>query len=261
MKNFLLAIFLIAMPFLSFSQEEQQEDKAPPPVMELITLFPKSDAGDALKESMKAHNDMYHKEGPFQARVYSPFTGDRIGQLFWVMGPTSWTAMENRPSEGGHDEDWAKNITPHMERPPIIEYIKLDTKRSFFPADFSLNNIYIWWIDLKPFQSYRFEAMLDDILDVYKESIPDQPYGVYWNTLGDSDSGNDVMIAWYFDSLEWMDTDREFAKKFIDMKGPGEWVNFLDEWRDILDGSETFLISHQAEMGGADPLVKVADRQ
>lgn len=258
MKNFLLTILLVT-PLFMFGQEE--EAQGPPPVYELITLFPKQGAGQDLADNMKKHNDMYHKDAPYTARCYNGSTGNRVGQLFWVMGPTSWDAMENRPSEGGHDEDWAQNITPHMQKPPVIDYLVMDTKRSYYPADFTIDNIYIWWIDLKAFQSHRFEAMLDDILEVYKQKLPDEPYGVFWNSMGDSDDGNDVMIAWYFDDLNWMGKDRDFSTKFVEVHGANAWAEFMRDWEDILKGSESFIINYNSKMGGADPLIKVAERQ
>ena len=228
-------------------------------MFELVTLSPKDGITDELISKMKAHNDAYHADNPHGARVYSINTGTQAGKLIWAMGPTTWTDLENRPAGDGHDKDWA-NVTGLLENEVRVEYFRLETALSNFTKDFDIKNLWIRMTDLKPWQGYRYRALLEKIQKVMTEKLPDQQRGVYWNTMG-NDGKRDVMTVQFFDSLSWMDESSNFSAKYEEVHGEGTWRTFMSEIEDIVEGSELMMMSLIPEMGGLPARVVAAERQ
>ncbi len=229
-------------------------------IFELVTITPKDGITEELVSKMKAHNDQFHSEGAHGARVYSINTGTEAGKLIWVMGPTTWSEIENRPAGGDLDSDWA-NVTGLLENEVRVEYFEFEPTLSNFPVDFDVKNLWIRMTDLKPWQGYRYRALLEKIHKVYVEKFPNQSRGVYFNELGNSRDGRDVMTVQFFDSLTWMDEDRNFAAKYEEVHGFGTWRTFMSEIEDIVAGSDLLMMSLLPEMGGLSPRVMAAERQ
>ena len=229
-------------------------------IFQMVTITPKDGITDELVSKMKAHNDNFHGDGAHGARVYSINSGTEAGKLIWVMGPTTWTDMENRPAGDAHDDDWAE-VQALLENDVRVEYFRFEPGLSHFPQDFDVKNLWIRMTDLKPWQGYRYRTLLEKIQEVYTEKLPDQPRGVYWNTLGNYRDGRDVMTVQFFDSLSWMDEDRNFSALYEEVHGAGSWRFFMSEIEDVVEGSDLMLMSLLPEMGGLSPRVLAAERQ
>lgn len=229
-------------------------------MFEMVTVTPKEGMSDALISKMKMHNDKFHAQNPYGARVYSINTGTQAGKLVWTMGPTTWTDMENRPGEGAHDDDW-KNVTDLLENEMNVEYFRLEPSLSNFPKDFDIKNLWIRFTNLKSWEGYRYRAMMEKIQKVYAEKMPDQTRGVYWNTMGNSKDGRDVMTVQFFNNLSWMDEEGQFTKKFEEVYGPNSWMNFMREVEEVVEGSDIMMLTLLPEMGGLGSKVIAADRQ
>lgn len=71
--------------------------------------------GDKFNEKMTEHNQQFHSEGPYTASVFFVINGPRTGQIFWAMGPTTFTQLDSRPSGDPHDSDWGQEVLSHAE--------------------------------------------------------------------------------------------------------------------------------------------------
>ena len=80
----------------------------------------------------------------------------------------------------------------------------------------------------------RYNALVAKAKEVYTKKLPNETFGIYKNQLGDSNDGRDVMIAWFFDGLSWMDKDNGFSSKYEEVNGPGSWLLFQRELGDIV---------------------------
>lgn len=78
-----------------------------------LTILPGH--GDAFNEKMAEHNEQFHSEGPYAAQVFFIINGPRTGQIFWAMGPTTFTQLDSRPSGEPHDPDWGQGVLSHAE--------------------------------------------------------------------------------------------------------------------------------------------------
>lgn len=229
-------------------------------MFEMVTMTPKDGMSDALISKMKMHNDKFHAQNPYGARVYSINTGKQAGKLVWTMGPTTWTDMETRPGEGAHDDDW-KNVTDMLEDEINVEYFRFEPSLSNFPKDFDIKNLWIRFTDLTAWEEYRFRALMEKIQKVYAEKMPDRTRGVYYNTMGNSKDGRDVMTVQFFDNLSWMDERGEMPKLFEEVYGVNSWMNFMREIEEVVEGSDLMMLSLIPEMGGLGSKVIAAERQ
>ena len=82
-------------------------------------------SGD-LEDALGQHNKRFHNEGAFAARVFAVVNGPRAGQLFWVMGPGTWTHWDARPADDAHDSDWADNVMAHARNGRVEYWRQLD---------------------------------------------------------------------------------------------------------------------------------------
>ncbi len=78
-----------------------------------LTILPGH--GDAFNEKMTEHNEQFHSEGPYTASVFFIINGPRTGQIFWAMGPTTFTDLDSRPSGESHGSDWGQGVLSHAE--------------------------------------------------------------------------------------------------------------------------------------------------
>ncbi|NND33914.1 MAG: hypothetical protein HKN76_15100 [Saprospiraceae bacterium] len=228
-------------------------------MFEFVTMTPKDGMSDELIDRMKSHNDTYHAENPHGARVYSVNSGMQSGKLIWVMGPTTWTDMDNRPAGDAHDDDW-ELVQDLIENEVNVEYFRLEPSLSNFSKDFDIKNIWIRFTDLKPWQGYRYRTLMQNLQKVYAEKMPDQQRGIFWNTMGNYKDGRDVMTALYHDGLDWMDEDANLVMKYEEVHGNGSWRNFMSEIEDIVHGSDIMMMSLVPEMGGLSPRIMAAER-
>ena len=231
-------------------------------VFEIITVTPKAGEMGDLTAKMKAHNDSFHSDGAYGARVYSINTGHDAGKLMWIMGPGTWAGLEDRPSGEDHSSDWEGNVIPLLDDDTHVAYYSFSRELSYFPQDFDLKYLMIQYVDLAPQSGYRYVEVLKKAKEVYQENFPDQAYGVYWNAFGDSKEGRDLMLVFFFDDMSWMDRDNGFAMKFQEVHGgAGSWVNFWREIDDSVMGIERVLAEYMPAMGGSSSTVISAERQ
>jgi hypothetical protein len=227
MRN-LLFIFLLT-PFCLFAQDTGYA------MYETMYMTSKAENAKQLDDNLAAHNKKYHAEDPYQAGVFYVVNGPHEGSYFWVMGPTTWTALDDRPSDGGHDDDWADNVAPLCESQSLVEYWKLDQKLSRFPGEFKLTKQLVWYFDIASGKGSKATELLGKVNKVNAKHYPDDTYGVYRNQFANN-TGRDIAMVWFFENYAWMDDDSNFGKKFEEEFGSGSWSYFLTEWREATEG-------------------------
>jgi len=190
----------------------------------------------AAQKAMVAHNQKFHADGPFKASVWSNLTGERVGTWVWVMGPSTFTDLDSRPSDEAHDSDWDAIVKGNFKL-VSNEFWRMDEKLSYSPEAYGNKSKVIWTVyDIKPGDGYRFKAMVEKILKVYQEKKYDYDFTVYWNRF-DNREGRDVVIENSFDNWAFFDKDRKFKADFEEVHGEGSWWRLIEEYRDIVEGS------------------------
>jgi len=226
-KSLILIVTLIAFVFTSFGQEEEYK------MWELMYIKPKYDKLKEFGEAMAHHNKTYHNDGPYKVDMWMAMTGPHTGEWVWAMGPCTFTDLDNRPESKEHLEDWRDNVMPYIEEISEGEYWKLDEKVSYMPEG-SFTGKEVWAMyDIKPFEGYRFTALLEKVVEVYKEkSYPN--YFTVFRSEFNGGSGRDVAIGFGFKNWAFFDEEDKFWKDYEDVHGEGSKWKFFEEYREIV---------------------------
>jgi hypothetical protein len=212
-------------------------------------MKPKNDKLKELSAAMAAHNKKYHNTGPYSAYVWMAETGPHTGEWVWVMGPCTFTDLDSRPDTKEHTEDWMYKVMPFVESISDGEYWKLDDKLAYEPEG-SFSGKEVWTIyDIKPYEGYRFTALCEKVLEVYKKkSYPD--YFQVYRSQFRSGNGRDVAIAFGFKNYAFFDEEDNFWKDYEEIHGEGSKWKFTEEYRDIVESSFEELSSLIPELSG-----------
>ena len=209
----------------------------------------------------RAHNKKYHASGPSGVRVYTVQTGTGLGDYKWVMGPTTWAALDTRPSDDAHNLDWDANVARNLAEGGHGEYIRFDPSLSRFSKDFNVDKLFVRYVDVVRGKMDEVKEILKKIHRVYSEKIPAETYGIYYNEIPSTSSGRDITIVSYFNTYAWMSADDSFNAKYDETFGKGSADAMWDQWQALTLGQENEIWEYQEHLSGMAPLVKAAERQ
>jgi len=248
-KVLTLMIASLCFVFFGFSQEKTENDYK---MYQMIYLKPKTDKLKELGDAMKAHNKTFHNEKPYTAHIWMAGSGPHTGEWVWVMGPLTYTDLDSRPDTKEHLEDWRDNIMPHLKGVSEGEYWKYDEKVSHSPEG-SFSGKEIWTMyDIKPFEGYRFTALLEKVAEVYKTKEYPNYFQVYRSQFS-SNSGRDVAIAFGFKNWAFFDEEDSFWDDYQEVHGEGSKWKFFEEYREIVESSYDEISTYvPALSGGSD---------
>ena len=245
MKHLINVAMLLLVPILAFGQSPDYA------MFENFYFTPKAGHADDLEQAMSAHNKKYHPRGDYSAQVYTVLNGPNAGNFMWSMGPTTWTKIETRPKEEGHDSDWDKNVSVHIDSYDATDFYKMDEELSHFSAPFDLNVLRVWMVDVGDGHGTHFTRLLERIKEVNVASDSKLPFGVYRRQLSGS-HGVDMALIWFVDSLEWFDEDGDFAQRYEEVHGEGSMNDLRDDWSAITDRVDVEIWRFIPEMSGYD---------
>ena len=207
---------------------------------------------DALKKGMADHNKKFHSIAPYHAEVWNVFVGPHEGRWLWGMGPCTFTDLDNEPAgQEAHDKDWMANVESHCVKVSEEEYWKLNDKYSYTPEGYNLGKAVWTFFDIKPFEMYRFHAILEKVAKVYREKKYPNPFNVFENQF-DSNNGRDIMLEWGFNSWSYFDKDNSFKKDYEELNGEGSWNQLLNELRDIVNNSYDEVAEYMKNLSGGE---------
>ena len=206
-------IWIFLIPLMAISQNDHQSDYA---VFENAMLTPQPDKIQQFEEGLAAHNKKFQAEGPYGARVYYISNGPNVGKYLWAMGPLPWSAMDERPDDPAHDDDWTNNVVKYMTPDSDLTYWRFNTQLSNFPKDFKVDKLLVDVYDTKRFEDERMMKAMEKVVKVMRDKYPDQPYGVYTNEMPATKDGRDLAM-WCSSSIKW----------------PG-WEKIQNSWKTIM---------------------------
>lgn len=221
----------IALCF-SFAVVAQTNEKTEKTVVESVYILPKKGMADEFEKAIKAHNEKFHPTGDYVAGLRKVEYGDKAGWYVWIMGPTTYTALDSRPTkENGHEDDWNKTVEPFVEKYGPVNLWNYNEKLSFGKDILMKAKHYeAWAIDLKRGQYYRFKEIAKKLMKTSEKM--GVAFLIFNNPLHTSHSA-DVGMVWDFKSYADWSTDNGFKKEFEKLYGEGSWQNMYDEWLDI----------------------------
>ena len=227
MKN-LLFLFLL-LPLLMWGQAD------PPSLFEVVHMKVKAGQEKAFEAVVKSHNAQFHGEGAHQASLHYNLNGPFGGMYTWVMGPTNYAGLDNRPAEGAHDADWSK-VNEFVETFDSPTYWSVDTKLTKSIDESNNPKRLIWMYDIKKGQSSRWAELVGKVKEVYEKTRPDESFTVVWNEFSDTEKGYDAVILFSMDKWGKLDRQRDFSKEYEQVHGPNTWHNFLNDINDTVKG-------------------------
>jgi hypothetical protein len=239
-KSIYLIVALIAVSSIVFAQ-------TPNVIYETIYLNPKTESLKDLGERMKAHNQKYHATPPYNASVWRVLTGERSGDMLWIMGPFTFADLDSRPSAGGHDDDWSGKVLPLTHGMHDGYYWKLIPEFAYNPyEDYRGKVMRVRTLDIKPGKMDEFRREMSLIFEVVNENKLDNSFSIFNNMANDGE--RDVALVWQFENYAYMDRDNEFSKKYEAMHGDNSWNHFQEAMRDIVENGSDELLEVIPEM-------------
>ena len=257
MKNFKKLFYLMMLsPLLVLSQNEKEYA-----VFENAMLTAKPDKVKMFEAGLAAHNKKYHSDNIYGARVYSIINGSNSGKYVWVMGPVTWSAMDNRPAEAGHDEDWNNNVVPYMESGADVTYWKFKSDLSNFPNDFKIKKLKVDIYDITRFQGKKVMEIMKKVKKVMSTKFPKESFGVYVNEFSNTKEGRDLAYISFFEKSAWLSEDSEFSKKYDEVFGKGSFEKIIKEWGQVTNGSQSELWVHREDLSGRSSEIMAIQRK
>ncbi len=248
---------MLLLPLLAISQNSAEYG-----VIENAMLTPNPAQVTQFEAGLAAHNKKYHPEGAYGANVFWISSGPNAGSYIWSMGPTTWSAMDNRPAQkDGHDVDWNANVQKYIMPEGTQTYWKSVSESSRFAKDFTIKNLLVDYYDVKRGKMKDAMKLVEKIHKVYTEKLPDETFGIYTNEFSSTKEGSDLAVVSFFNKMGWISQDNGLDKKFDEVFGNGSWDQFLKDWYDVTEGSESELWIFRADLSGKSGEVKVAERK
>lgn len=253
MKKLLYTLVLVPLMMVAQTNESL--------VIENVMLTVKPDKIAEFEAGIAAHNKKFHASGPYGARVYTILNGKNAGKYMLIMGPLPWSAMDGRPASKEHTDDNNKNINQYLESEVEVNYMKMHPDLSNFSKDFEINKISVFMIDIKRFKDMDFmEKVVNKVVKMYKEKMPDQIYGIYTNEMPNMD-GMDFAWVDFFDNSSWMAKDDTFMQDFEEVHGTGSFQQFIKDVEATTDGDKGEIWSLRKDLSGPNAKVIALERQ
>jgi hypothetical protein len=247
MKKFTFLLLVFLMPFMISAQEEDDSYV----MWETMYITPDYTKLTAFSEAMGKHNKTYHKAGPYAAMVYNVSTGPNVGKLVWLMGPCTYTHLDSRPSDGGHDEDWANNVMPYIKKMHHGEYWEMNTDISNVSNRTEpYNLVFVRFHEVEPGQSHRVNGLFKKISAAHKSIEGAAPWAFFSNEFRQGNLGRHLASVWYYDSWAELDKSTGFRNAYKTVHGENSWQSFISEINGIISNSWDEIWAYSAEMSG-----------
>lgn len=216
MKKFLFLIVFLLAGMITYGQDSYI-------MYETMYIKPKYGKIKEFNEALAAHINKFHAAGPNAVAIQQVVNGSRAGQLVWVMGPLTFTDLDNRPSDEAHLDDW-NAVMPYIDEVTEVEYWRMNPDLSYTPEGWNFTpKIHIRSWELKHGKSEEFLGMMKKIVEVFRAKEYDNSWHVYWNYF-QTGNGRDISGVFGFDKWAFYDEDPVFIKDFEEIHGEGSWA-------------------------------------
>ncbi len=255
MKQLFLLLMGCSLPFFMTGQDDSDGSYL---MWESIYLTPDNTKLPELSAAMKKHNQTYHREGHYTASVYSVSTGPDVGKIVWLMGPCTYSDLDNRPSQGGHDEDWSANVMPYVKKISNAEYWKFDAKLSKMTDPSAENRdpykiVRVRFHEVAQGQEYRVQGLLEKISKTVKALDRDTPWGIFYNEFRQGvKNGRHLAAVSFLNKWAEFDDDNNFKATYMKVHGENSWVGFVREYNEVFADSWDELRTYDPVMSGLE---------
>jgi len=230
-KNMIIGVLVIALLFSYDLIAQKKKDKyAMVTTVEMEAIRGKE---KALEAAVKTHNAKFHTTDPHKAWLEVIMTGANSGKYVWVMGPSMFSDMDNRPQDDGHENDWNTTVDPNVKVYGAVEYWKMNDKLSFTAPNTENNKMgEVWMIDVAKGKWEVFNGVMEKAVAVSKKK-GDETFHLYLNQFSDG-TGRDAALVFNFENWSALDIDDPFKDHYEAMHGKDSWKDFLSSWNESI---------------------------
>lgn len=230
-KFLMISVLIVTLLITSISIAQEKETYQ---MVNLQYIMPKVGMEKAFVKAVTDHNNLYHKDGVYQASLDNILTGGETGWYVWLMGPNTFSDLDGSPGEGAHMDHWTKTVAPTIQKYGRSEFWKYNEKFSYNAEKETPKYENIWILDLKRGDYYRFKALMLKI-KVAHEKKADDSILIYENQFNAND-GREIAIVWPFNKWAELDIDNGGIKKvYEELNGEGSWQDAMEEWTEITE--------------------------
>ena len=253
MNKKLILLFIAGLLVLGYSPELRAQDDADDPMWVAVLLTPDNTKLKTLEENMRTYNQKYHNDGYRNANVYRVVTGPNTGKLVWMMGPLTFTDLDNGPVDGAR-EYWRDNVMPNIKKMTQTEFWQGDNKlsnTSMMTGDASVYpNVFVryWKIDID--HGHNLNHMLKMVSETVKAMDGENPWGVYYNLFRQGDMGRHVATVGFSKNWAEYDEDPKFKSTFLKTHGEDSWDGFIRNMDQTFEDSWDEIWIHSKELSG-----------
>jgi len=229
---------LLCIVMLTTSEVKAQEETYG--MAEITYMLPKIGMEKSFEDAVKMHNEKFHNQDPFKGSLDYILTGKEAGWYVWIMGPCTFSDLDNRPENEAHTNDWTKNVSPKVQKYGRTEYWRYNKKLSYSSKGSTPKYENIWFVDIKRGQYYKFKEFITKIQKSYEKKETEN-FSIYENQFNEGD-GRDVAIVWEFNN--WAEFDKDdggIKKSYEELYGEGSWENALKDWQEFTESIKSQL--------------------
>lgn len=229
-KTLIALAWLVATAGVAFGQATVPNKNQ---VTETMYLLPKRNMDDKLEAGLKAHNDKYHPDGPYRAALRKVDYGNKQGWYVWLMGPTTYDALDSRPDKGAHDEDWTKNVDPYIEEYGSTNLWEYDAENSFGREILNQSGNYdVWLVDVKSGSNAKFNELVMKFKKTY-EAMGNRAFLVYRSPVHMAGGADVALLASYTSIADWA-ADWKVKEAYEKLNGAGSWQAMWQTWNETV---------------------------
>lgn len=192
--------------------------------------------------AMYEHNQRFHADAPHAAQVFYMATGRDSGQYQWVMGPTTFSEIGDRPLDAAHNTDWSNRVLANAEVHENEYYVRVD-ELSYAPEGMPAGTRPI--SVARRFQvtdAALFARVQEKVMAVTAAQGSPNPRTMYQRRFLSPDGWDWVAVTSY-ESYAGLDaaTGSTFQEAFGGLYGAGAWSTFQEEFDQAVTAREDVL--------------------
>ena len=249
LSSFILLLLILGPATILTAQEDSSYA-----MWESFYITPDKTKLKALGEAMAKHNKKYHNEGPHMAAVYNVVTGPNTGKLIWRMGPLNYSHLDDRPADGGHDEDWRDNVMPNIKKISTGEYWKQDntfSNTAMLEGADHVNILHVRFWEVAKGKGHQINHLFQQISNAVKDMDGDNPWGVYYNEFRQGYTiGRHIATVMFLDNWAEYDEDDNFKEHFVKVNGEKSWDAFDKGMSETFSNSWDEVQEYNATLSG-----------
>ena len=220
-------ILLMSLAPLTLTSQEGNNN-----LSQLVYMLPKVGEENLFTNAVKVHNELYHQTAPFKASLNMVMTGEEAGWYVWVMGPTSFTNLDNRPNSNEHNDHWDKTVAPYIKKYGRTEYWGFNKNLS--NVSLTKENVKYATVLFLKLKRGTDNKKLVEYFERFKNASEKKGIDVreYYSRFGPSNTSRALALSFPHTKLADLDVHNWVNEEYEALYGEGSWKEAMKLWQD-----------------------------